>query len=198
MFALAIALSASTSVSSTLTKPPISPADVRKRVISCGLTTSEVKMRYERELQDDVVTVMTKSAPSTDQYKCIANVAYETGYYVGFEPPFRDQYWPISNSVQKSRSKMESEARLKARGILDKLPRLESVNLSVLAERLETICGIKPRTALIVSHDDFSLRPNGLSGPTAEKDFICLMDALSVAGIRMGFVGNEAATKSGL
>ncbi|OYW87853.1 MAG: hypothetical protein B7Z20_04035 [Sphingobium sp. 32-64-5] len=196
MFVFLIALSASSAEPALAMKQPISSANAVKRVLDCGIAYNDVQVRYVSDLQDDVIKIAPKSPLSDQQYECVANTSYETGYYVDFEPPFREKYWRVFNDLQQSRNAAEARERLKIRGILDKVPHFDGNNLLVVAEKIETICGITPPSIFILSGENVTLRPERLADITKHSEFTCFMDGMSVAGVQVGFVGNDVTPTS--
>ncbi|HEX7782020.1 MAG TPA: hypothetical protein VF509_04360 [Sphingobium sp.] len=179
-----------------MTNKPISAASAATRVAACGPAATNAQAKYENDLQENVIKVAFKSAPSTEQYDCIANVSYDTGYYVDFDPPFREKYWSIYNNLERSRNAAEARERLQKRGVLNRVLQFDGHNLSAVAENVELICGIKRRSVLIVSGDDVALHTDRFISPSSDSDFLCVMDGMLVAGVQMGFVGNEAISVS--
>lgn len=193
MLMFIIALSASTVASSSSNGQSVSPADAMKRAIACSPANSNVTVRYDSDLQDDVIEIATHSPFAIEQYECVANTSYKSGYQVEFSPPFRDQYRRIFNDTQKIRNSLEARERLRILGLLDRVPHFDGNNLPAVAEKLEVMCGIKPRSVLLVFDENVSLQSERLTGPKADSEFTCLVDGLSAAGVQMGFVGNEIA-----
>lgn len=193
-----IVLSASLANPVTPMREATTSAIAVERIIACGFRPEDVQAAFASELQGDAVTITARSQPSAEQYACVANTAYETGYYLDVRPPFSDEYWRVFSILAQKRGEAEARERLNASGLLDKVPQFDGNNLSAVAERVETICGIVPRSTLTVSGEDVSLRMENLTTRISDSQFTCMMDSLSVAGVKMGFAGNGPEFESAL
>jgi hypothetical protein len=198
-------------------KPPIrqlpSQEQARRAVILCGLPSRSVSVRYEPDLQEDVVWVALRTGSLMErQLRCIASASLKTTYYVNFsDPAVQKRYDALFFQMESAAETVRSRDWLRERHLLAKLPLPQKgMPLSNYAEAVEAFCGIR-RGTFLVARDERSitftkdglgkLTPRGIENAAAsEAQFECVMAATSAADLRargvfFGFVGNGAVRK---
>lgn len=167
------------------------PQVAAKRVMRCGV--GSVSVKFEPELDWDVLVVAANGPLSDDQIVCIEKAG--SPYVV--ELPVVDQ--PRFNRAREERAarSMATGARkwLAAHGLLDRLPAYKpgATGDADFAHKIEALC--HAQGALSSSYGVHTLSPDwakaesGKSNPSGP--FACLWIAASASGYALGFSGNE-------
>jgi hypothetical protein len=169
-----------------------------------------VTVRFEPDLQEDVVRVARGKAPFTGRrLECVARASLRTYYYVQFdEAAIQKRYDPIYDRLEYTAETARARNWLAQRNLLAKLPLPERGKpLSNYAEAVETFCGI-PKGTLLVARDAHSLTyaegalgqitSRGIEHAAAnEAQSECVMAATSAADLRsrgvfFGFIARLA------
>ena len=113
-----------------------------------------------------------------------------TGYFVEFPEALDVQYQRLY--IQAAHDRYDSEARkwLDRRGILAKLPMyVEGKSDRHAVElKIEELCGPKAKGQLTKG----KMFPDDTNIPSVDDEtFMCVFNAATVSGLRIGFVGNE-------
>jgi hypothetical protein len=170
------------------------PAEAAARVVACGLPVKAVGTEDAAELQEVIVRVAPIGPVSDDTLRCVARASLASFYYVFFEDALQPHYWSVYWALEREASLVIARRWLPERGRLDALPRPEpGGDLAAYARRLEAFCGLKPGSMLEALGQDLMIRPLSLD-PPPDEGFTCLTSASQVAGVSMGFIGNEAET----
>jgi len=217
MIALFLALAAGAMPpKQSLFEPPIrrlpSREEARRAVIQCGLPSGSVAVRYEPDLQEDVVWVALRNGSLEQQLRCIASASLKTTYYVNFpDPAVQKRYDALFFQMEEAAETAKSRDWLRKRRLLAKLPLPQKGKpLSNYAEAVEAFCGIK-RGTFLVARDEHTITftKDGLGKVTArgiehaaanEAQFECVTAATSAADLRshgvfFGLVANVGAGK---
>jgi hypothetical protein len=214
LFALAVG---ATPPERGLFEPPIrrllSREEARRAMIQCGLPSDSVAVRYEPDLQEDVVWVaLRKGSLVVRQLRCIASASLKTAYDVSFpDPAVQKRYDALFFQMENAADTARSRDWLRERRLLAKLPLpRKGKPLSNYTEAVEAFCGIK-RGTFLVARDEHTvtftkdglgkITPRAIEhAATSEAQFECVMAATSAAdlmsrGIFFGIAGNAAAGK---
>lgn len=169
-----------------------------ERVSQCGL--GPVTVRYEDELQSEVLTAAPSSLLTDDQLRCADRAAS----YFDLELPVdsRARYDSIRNTRLAAYFLGESRAWLAARGLLERVPQYRAgvTDEATFTREVETLCGSHAAGAFQSSFGFHVLDPDWVRrelpiGNPGEDVFACLMKVTRVAGFEVGFVGNEALSR---
>lgn len=176
---------------------PITPGMVVERAEKCGLGPATI--RYERELQSDVLS-LPKAASATDgQLNCLDKA---TGFGIFVELPAGLQ--PRFGAIREARAsaKMRAEARewLSKRGLSERVPKYVSgtTDDTAFTQEVEHLCGPQTKGAFQSNYGPHLLSPDwiiNLGLPPKSQDveaMSCLFNVMTVSGFRVGFIGNEA------
>jgi hypothetical protein len=171
------------------------PAEATARVVACGLPAKAVRIEDAAELQEAIVRVAPIGPVSDDTLRCVARASLASFHYVFFEDALQPHYWSVYWALEQEASLVTARQWLAERGLLDTLPRPESGgDLAAYARRLEAFCGLKSGSMLDALGQDLVIMPKSLDPPPPDEGFTCLTNASQVAGVSMGFIGNEAET----
>lgn len=154
----------------------------RDGMVACGFSASRLAFRYDAELKQDMVDVAPGSAAPTDaQLDCAAALVWRTRYMVAFgDPALAEHFFDRMAVVGLRTAKAESEAWLRQRGMLERLPKFDvAADAADIAKTITVFCGIGPGTRL--SAHGNTLRIDGATaGPDTGK---CVASTLSASGL---------------
>ena len=177
-----------------------SPLVARQAVVTCGVAASDVQIKFDRTLQEDVITVSSSGRPSDEQFACIATASLRSVYYVTFSRPKEQaSYNRIYYRLADEKDHADSRRVMADHDLLSRLPAYNPAkgDLRAYAGQLELLCGISPGSVLALATP--TLLTSKVSGLETIKDdqFGCLTSAIAASnladyGIRFGFIGNEA------
>ena len=180
-------------------------------MMRCGLPATNVSVRYDPDMQEDLVWVARDDGPLPErQLDCIARASLSTTYYVYFrDQAAQTRYDLLYQKLEDAADMAHARKWLRARNLLATLPLPEKGQpLSRYAEAVEAFCGVKKASLLVVRHaHSITFAEGGLGRLTArgiehaaanEAQFECVMAATSAAdlksrGIFFGLIGNAAA-----
>jgi hypothetical protein len=180
-------------------QPPPAPTlrDVQDRLASCGIAPDRVALRYERELQLDVVFIAGRGVPSADTLGCVARMSVETGRLARFDDPDADTlYGDVWGELVQRTERERARQWLADAGRLEQLPVFDAQRQTSAAfgRRLEAFCGIPPGAALRVEAGLLAMAGTDdvprLSAP--QRD--CIVNAATAAGFVFGFIGRDVPT----
>lgn len=201
--------SASTVQSSPPTLP--SPIEAKRAVVKCGLPDNRVTVRYESDMQEDVVWIARGGKPfSGATLTCVARASLTTIYYVYFRDQGEQQrYWRIYGEISNEVEVASARSWLRERNILLSAPvPVMGKPLADFATAVERFCGVKPGSLLVARDEHMITLAQGGLGRVTEKgvkdaaatteQFECVMNVMASAdlkprGIFFGFIGNAAA-----
>lgn len=184
---------------------PAKPQLAAERVAACGF--SNVRPKFDDQLQEDVVEVQSVTSASAEQLRCAALAALDSHYYVWFPGPVDAAYQAIYWRMSDERYKAEAREWLEKRGLLSRLPRYDPKRSDDVAftHALEMLCGPKAAGTLQPMHGMATFKQGALGtldahgfveGPLDAETMSCLSKAAAVSGYLLGFIGNEAYRKS--
>lgn len=193
---------------------PIDPqilVTLEAAVDRCGVPRAEVEISYQEDLQSEEIRVASR-ALSDAQVACLGALRATAPFpIVTFESlAAAERDLALTNDAER----VASRAWLEQQGMLERLPVFDRANDTPIAfaRRLEQFCGIQPGDALmlhgltgvITLNPDWITQgalglPDTPSDNGREQQFTCLMHAMAASdvdkhGVRLGFIGNEAAT----
>jgi hypothetical protein len=186
---------------------------VKAEVVACGLPAGSVDVRFEDDMQEDVVWVAGRLTSS--QITCVAKASITADYYVFFRDEGEQRvYDPIYHQLSNAAEVANARDWLRARHLLATLPTPEAGKpLSEYTASVEEFCGVK-RGALLVAFDEHTITYNreGLGRMTPvgivdraadDAQFDCILNVTSAVdlpshGIVFGFVigGGLALTRT--
>ena len=172
-------------------------------MVACGIPAGSVDVRFEDDMQEDIVWVARHVTSS--QMTCVAQASITTDYFVFFRDEAEQRvYDPIYQQLSNEAEVANARDWLRARHLLATLPTPEAGKpLSEYTASVEEFCGVK-RGALLVAVDEHTITYNreGLGRMTPEgivdraaddAQFDCILNATSAVdlashGIVLGFV----------
>ena len=175
----------------------ITPEMAVERAAKCGL--GPVTVRYEDELQSDILSVPHAGSVTETQLSCLDNA---TGFGIFVELPSSVQ--PRFDAVREARAsvRMRAEARewLSKRGLLERVPKYVAgtTDEAAFTREVEHLCGPQTKGAFQSQYGPRALSPEwikklGLPPKDEGMDAMsCLLNVTTVAGYQVGFIGNEA------
>ena len=168
-----------------------------ERAAKCGL--GPVTVRYEDELQSDILSVPHAASATEAQLSCLDNA---TGFGIFVELPSSVQ--PRFDAIREARAsaKMRVEARdwLAKRGLVERVPRYGAgrTDEAAFTREVEQLCGPQAKGAFRSPYGPHVLSPVwigkvGLPSKDGDMDAMsCVLNVATVAGYQLGFIGNEA------
>lgn len=200
--------STSTVLSSRPTLP--SPTEAKGAIVKCGLPGNRVSVRYETDMQEEVVWIAQGGKPlSGATLTCVARASLATIYYVYFRDQAEQQrysriYGEISDEVEVA----SARSWLRERNILLIAPvPVGGKPLADFAKAVESFCGVKPGALLVARDEHMITFAQGGLGRVSEdgvkdaaatnEQFECVMRVMASAdlkskGLFFGVIGNEA------
>lgn len=185
----------------TVVRP--NPELALERVKACGF--AHVSLRQDNELQAAVIDVSGDASATDAQLRCVIEASDSSITYVVFAEPLNSRYMRfVADSEERSRQ-AQARASLDRRGLLARVPKYEAgeTDVRAFAKSLERLCGKSASGAFGVEYGIFTIRPAWLQSAmeryskSKSDAFECLVDASTVAGFKLGFVGNEAYAPEG-
>lgn len=174
----------------------ITPETAARRAEQCGL--GRVTVRYEEELQAEILTISDAAAASEDQLNCLDKA---TAWHDVALPPIVQLRF---NAIREARASafMVDEARkwLSARGLMKRVPKYVkgTSDDASFTRDVEVLCGARARGAFQSEYGFHALNPNWMKSitrppkPEEEEAFACVLNVTTAAGFQVGFIGNEA------
>lgn len=197
-------------VADTLPRTLPSPKQAKAEVVACGLPAARVSVRYQRDMQEDVVWI-SGSAPeiSDDVLICISRASLKTSYYIFLRDSVaRSRYDEIYYRISNEANVAHARQWLSSRNLLSAMPEpIKGEPLAKYAEAVEAFCGVRKGALLaVVDEHMITFAPGGLGRPSPngieegevdEPQFECVMNTTSAAdlhsrGVFFGFIGNAA------
>jgi hypothetical protein len=175
----------------------ITPQQAVKRAEDCNL--GRVTIRYEDDLQSDILTIKGATTASEEQLVCLDR-ATGFGIFVELPPSFQARFDTIREARASAMVKEEARQWLSARGLLNRVPNYVSgtTDDAKFAREVEKICGPKAEGAFQSKYGPHVLDPqwsNRFSMPPKPEEqdvFGCLFNIMSYSDFGVGFIGNEA------
>jgi hypothetical protein len=176
----------------TVASPPTS-RQVAQQVSQCGL--APVVVEFDRELDEDVLIAKTIDQATDQQLECADRAA---GYYELVLPPaIQPRFETIRTARQERESLALARAWLAARNLLGRVPHYQAgvTNEATFTHQIESLCGPRAKGAFQSAQGFHTINLDWIrrfarSGDYSEA-FTCLMHVTTVAGFKIGFVGNE-------
>ncbi len=170
------------------------------KLVACGLSPSGISVRYEDELQSDVVTISPAASVSAAHFECIHEAA--RGSLVEFgDQAIGSRYDEFAEHAAGIWMRGEAIKWLKAHGKYEGAPLLKAgMEPKVWAHAAERFCGLREGEAIEFRRPEFmTLKRSFLSFPVNPK-VNCLMSLIwlsdfAASGVSFGFVGNAAFAK---
>jgi hypothetical protein len=173
----------------------LDPQRAVERVSRCGL--GRPKLRYDSDLQEDLLMLRGQTRATDGQLACIDKAAE----YFLVEMPLALQ-WRF-DAIRRVRldAQMNALARkwLSTHGLLARVPAYQpgKGDDAAFARSLEQLCGPEASGALKSSGDAYTLDPEWLQQQARDHPDgdapTCLLNVAFVSGFPLGFFGNEAA-----
>lgn len=175
--------------------------------VGCGIAADRVELRYEPDLQDEVVEISgaEKLPPAT--IDCIARLSLKTGYFVTFgSPALQEVFQRVHEEMGYRQGVERAQAWMNERKLLTAMPRPgEELSIAAYGEAVETFCGIARRSLLVAFHDSLltfapdglgKLTPDGYEAALSNEQFECVTMSLIAADLAQrnwsfGIIGNE-------
>lgn len=175
----------------------ITPGMAVERATKCGL--GPVTIRNDKELQSDILSVPDAVSATEKQLSCLDDA---TGFGIFVELPAGVQ--PRFDALREARASRLMRAKasewLSRRGLLARVPKYVrgTTDEAVFTREVEQLCGSETEGAFQSQYGRHVLSPEWITKfgmPPRDKDvqaMSCLINVTTVAGFKLGFVGNEA------
>jgi len=194
-FALAIWLAPASGPFDNLER--ISPQIAVERATQCGLGPATV--RYEDELQSDILTVANVASASDSQLACLDKAA-GWGIFVELSPDLQPRFDAIRGARASAMMFEEAREWLSARGLLAQVPKYVpgTTDEAAFTRDVEQLCGPQAKGAFQSQYGFHAMSPEwaqkmGMPPKSEYFDvFACLTNVMTVAGFKVMFIGNEA------
>jgi hypothetical protein len=200
-----VGLSPTASTPATL----IPPDQARQVVVGCGLPDQRVSVAYEQDMQEDVVWIAhDQSILPEHTLACVARASMKTIYYVYFRDAAEQaRYGPIYSAIENKLEVSEAREWLAERKRLSSIPLPKKGQLAEYVKAVETFCGVRVGSLLVVRDDEFitfaegglgRITANGIEdAATTNEQYECVTRVMSAADLRsrnifFGFIGNAA------
>lgn len=172
----------------------VAPEEARRRVIACGVDAARITIRDDAA-RDETVLVIADGAALTDgQLDCAAALSLETGYGLVFGSALTPRYEAALVRLSQARGHAAARDWLARKGLLNGLRPYDPARetLAEATSRIETLCKAPAGLLVPVAGNRVTLKP-GAAGPERGRSEAaqCLIQASAVAGLSMGFTGNE-------
>jgi hypothetical protein len=175
---------------------PIAP-EIVARATHCGL--GQATVRADRELQANVIVIAGTTEPSDGQLTCLDLATAH--HFVELPPDIQPRFDTIRSTRLRQQASANARAWLEQRNLLARVPAYTKgeTDPTQIAREVEALCGHVATGALIPAHDAHILSRDWMiklgKMPTHEANEIlgCLFKVAQVAGLEIGFVGNEIA-----
>jgi hypothetical protein len=174
-----------------------------RAIAACGVAAAEVRITYDDDLQSDLVRIGDLGGSDEARFHCLRKVVFPDYFVDVSAAPQREAYYAFTRREDHKLARAHARAWLKARGLLDRVPRFDpGTGVEAFARSIESACSIRPGDAL---------EARGASGITIRQaffgdsmttkfpdDFSCLTRMFDASNanehdIILGFIGNAAA-----
>lgn len=169
------------------------PKVVIAQVVACGVKRGEARIRVDDVLQEAVVDIRRSTALSDAQLTCLAQVSVASGWFLTFDPATDARYEPRYSRASGEAGLGRARAWVASHGLASRVPLYDAAHDDAAATmtRIEALCGAPPGTYRQ------SVSPTALRSadepPVSDETLLCISHVAFVAGVRLGFVGNEGA-----
>lgn len=176
---------------------PITPGLAIERAAECGL--EDATTRYDDVLESDILSVSHAVSVTEAQLICLDSAI---GFGILVELPSNVQ--PRFDAIRQARaleiSRSKAREWLAQRGLLERVPKYVAGTSDdpAFMREVEQLCGVQTRGAIQSRNGRHVLNSKWIkkrgSPPKAGEleAFSCLLNVTTVAGIKVGFIGNEA------
>lgn len=203
-YGLLIAMASSTQAAVPEVRMPAPTHEqIIRSIAACGVPAANIRITYEDDIQSDFVSIGDLGGTDEARLSCVRKAIHPAYLVTILNPDQRSAYLDVAVREERIRNKAEATERLKALGMLDRVPRFDPrKGLTAFAHGLEAACGIRAGRALEpFGSSSLTFRWSFLANFAATKtydQFTCLirMYAASDADqhdILLAFVGNAAA-----
>lgn len=163
-----------------------------ERMAQCGL--GRPKVRYDKELQIEVLVLRRSSRASDDQLACLDKASGHLE--VELPLPLQWRFNAIRDARLVAYFKAAGRAWLLAHGLIDRLPAYSRGDEAAFAHALEQLCGPGASGAFRAVDGGYSFNPEWSARQEAsqfeDEAGTCLSYAMMASGFPLGFIGNEA------
>ena len=162
-------------------------------VEQCGV--SDAQAGFDELIQSEVVTLPDDSVLTDAQIDCLAEVAFETGYFLFVPEAYRFALFRREEEIAAPWSRELAAQYLAEMGISEPAPvRDDDETDEAFARRLELFCDTPG--ALSSDYGPYTVDPEWLAGrdgdvQQAGEAMLCLMSAGTPSDFQIGFIGNE-------
>lgn len=164
------------------------------RVSQCGL--GPVTTRYDAELDEGVLVTTTARSVTDEQLACADKAA--SYYTLQLSPSIQPRY----DAIREARFSREVQAQarewLSVHNLLNKAPAYREgiTDDAAFTRQLENLCGPRAKGAFQSKFGFHALSPAWVKREMHQPDFggdvfACLLNVTTVAGFKVGFIGNE-------
>lgn len=177
---------------------PVAARVAAQRVSECGL--GRVAARFDAELDEDILVASEAGSATDSQLACADRAA---GFY-SLELPAKVQkrFDAMRNARLAVAARAQARAWISAHGLAGRVPQYRKGvdDDAAFARRIERLCGRQARGAFQSRYGPHALSPDWamrhLQNRRAQSAVECLMNATTVAGFELFFIGNEAYAPS--
>ena len=188
------------------------PETARKAFLGCGLPARRIKVAWDQDFQEDIVTVASAPSSVPDAVlTCFAHVSVRTSYDVYFQNEVeQERYSAIHSAIADAANVANARAWLRQRHLLATMPLPgQDQPLATYARAVETFCGVKPGSLLVARSENLMTFADGglgtmtehgfVGGAATDEQFECVTNVTTAADLQsrkifFGFIGNAAKT----
>lgn len=185
--------------------PPPSYEQTIQANQSCGVTSSNIRIKYEDFLQSDEVTISDIGEVTESKLRCVRRAVHPFYILTLAKSEQRSAFYDLARKDDFPEQRQKAREWIQAKGWTARIPAFdENQGIELFAQTLERACELKAGSVLssngshflIVRPELFTKANFRASGKAVE----CLMN-MAVAsnaeehGIQFGFMGNEAFVK---
>jgi hypothetical protein len=177
----------------------VKPEVAAQRLEGCGF--SQVKPRFDEELQEEVLAVLDVADPTDEQLTCAAKVSLSSIYYLSMPDDFQQRYesiyWQLEKEHGKAIARKSGREWLSQHGLLARLPRYKKGEDEAFATKLEQLCGGGAKGALHSEFGPHAVNPAWARRelkppPLGSETFECLTNAASATGFELGIISSAS------
>tara|TARA_B100001057_G_C22652279_1_gene872530 strand:+ start:220 stop:843 length:624 start_codon:yes stop_codon:yes gene_type:complete len=169
------------------------PEAVITSVEQCGVQHAQAG--FDEVLQFEAVTLPEDSVLDEPQIDCLAEVSFETGYFLIVPEAYRPALIRREQELAAPWSRELAAHHLEEMGISEPVPlRNEEETDEAFARRLELFCDAPG--ALTSEYGPYTIDSEWMAGRAGDfqgtgEALLCLTSAGTLSNFRIGFIGNE-------
>jgi hypothetical protein len=149
----------------------------------------------EADLQEEVLTAADANSATDKQLACADKAV--SFYTLELPPTVQPRYEAIRERRLSGVFQAQARAWLSSRGLLNGVPNYREgvTDDAVFTQQVERLCGPRANGAFQSKFGHHALSPDWVKGlgmrPEEQEAMSCLLNVTTVAGFKLGFIGNE-------